>query len=812
MNGLFQDFVYGLRMLRKSPGFTALAVITLALGIGANTAIFSNVNALVLRPFALPDLDRVVAIWETVPKQNAISVRAAPANFRDWTEQSKSFEHLAATHGWDANLTGEGVAERVEGYQVTPDFFPLLGVSPQLGRQIGQVDFQHGTAPVVVISHGFWQRHLGGDAGVVGKSLLLNGEKFTVIGVAGPDVDFPAGAEIWTPLDLSSAAGAASEDRANHYLLVLGRLKKESSVIHAAADLQAIANRLAQQFPNTNGGHEVRVVRLAEDATAGTRQFVMVLMGAAVFVLLLACVNVANLQLARVSGRQKEMAVRIGLGASRWQLVRQLLVESTLLALAGAAGGIVLASWGMGLLRRGLPPFIVAHVPGLKHLDVDSHVLWFTLTVALLTGILAGLAPALRFSRSELGDALKENTRSASASAGAGRLRSLLVVSEIALALVLLVGAGLMVKGFRNLLTTEMGFDRTHVLTFHVTLPEEKYQKKDQIISYYDRVIRELRALPGVESVGCVTSLPSTWNSTWAEYHAEGKPPASAGETPYALLEVVTPDFFSALRVPLVKGRSISAQDGPEAPPVVVISERMARDNWPGQDPIGKHVRLGPSERHEPERQIVGVVGDIRSSPFVPNPDPTTYVPFAQAPEPSSALVVRTSGDPAILAAAVIAQVQSIDPDEPAYDVRSLEQIVSDNVSGVDFSARMMMVFGIIALVLAAAGIFAVMAYSVAQRTHEIGVRMALGARRIDVLRLVVASAIKMASAGLAIGTCIALLLTHALSSLLFGVIRIDAIVFVLLTLVLAGVAAVAAYIPARWATKVDPMQALRYE
>ena len=530
MNGLFQDFVYGLRMLRKSPGFTALAVITLALGIGANTAIFSNVNALVLRPFALPDLDRVVAIWETVPKQNAISVRAAPANFRDWTEQSKSFEHLAATHGWDANLTGEGVAERVEGYQVTPDFFPLLGVSPQLGRQIGQVDFQHGTAPVVVISHGFWQRHLGGDAGVVGKSLLLNGEKFTVIGVAGPDVDFPAGAEIWTPLDLSSAAGAASEDRANHYLLVLGRLKKESSVIHAAADLQAIANRLAQQFPNTNGGHEVRVVRLAEDATAGTRQFVMVLMGAAVFVLLLACVNVANLQLARVSSRQKEMAVRIGLGASRWQLVRQLLVESTLLALAGAAGGIVLASWGMGLLRRGLPPFIVAHVPGLKHLDVDSHVLWFTLAVALLTGILAGLAPALRFSRSELGDALKENTRSASASAGAGRLRSLLVVSEIALALVLLVGAGLMVKGFRNLLTTEMGFDRTHVLTFHVTLPEEKYQKKDQIISYYDRVIRELRALPGVESVGCVTRLPSTWNSTWAEYHAEGKPPAGGPE------------------------------------------------------------------------------------------------------------------------------------------------------------------------------------------------------------------------------------------------------------------------------------------
>jgi putative ABC transport system permease protein len=608
---------------------------------------------------------------------------------------------------------------------------------------------------------------------------------------------------------LSSAAG---EDRANHYLLALGRIKKDVSVAHAGADLQAIAGRLAQQFPNTNGGHEVRVERLAEDATVGTRQFVLVLMGAAVFVLLLACVNVANLQLARISSRQKEMAVRMGLGASRWQLVRQLLVESTLLALAGAGAGVVLSSWGMGLLRRNLPPFIVAHVPGLKNLEVDSHVLWFTLAVALLAGILAGLAPALRYSRSELGDALKENTRSASASARAGRLRTLLVVSEMALALVLLVGAGLMVKGFRNLLNIEMGFDRTHVLTFRVTLPEDKYPKKDQIISYYDRVIRELRALPGVESVACVTSLPSTWNSTWAEYRAEGRSPAPAGGTPYTMLQVSTPDFFSALRVPLLKGRFLSAQDGPDAPPVAVISESMARVNWPGQDPLGKHLTLGPRGRGEPERKIVGVVGDIRSSGFESSPSPTTYVPFAQSPEPSSALVVRTSGDPTTLAAAVIAQVRNIDPDEPAYDVRSLEQIISDNLSGVESSARMMMIFGFIALALAAAGIFGVMAYSVAQRTHEIGVRMALGARRVDVLKLVVTSAIKMATVGLTIGICISLLLTHALSSLLFGVIRIDAAIFVLLTLVLATVATVAAYIPARWATRVDPMQALRCE
>ena len=796
-------------MLRKSPGFTALAVITLALGIGANTSIFSNVNALVLRPFAFPDLDRVVAVWETVPKQDAASIKAAPANFLDWTEQSTSFEHLAATHGWDANLTGEGLAERVEGYQVTADFFALAGIPPQLGRQIGGVDFQHGTAPVVALSHGFWQRHLGGDPSIVGKSLLLNGQKFTVIGVAAPDLDFPAGAELWTPLDLSSAA---TMDRANHYLLVLGRLKKTTSVAQAQADLQAIAGRLGQQYPNTNGGHEVRVARLAEDAVSGTRQFVLVLMGAAVFVLLLACVNVANLQLARVSSRQKEMAVRLGLGASRWQLIRQLLIESVLLALAGGAAGLLLSNWGMGVSLRSLPPFIVAHVPGLKHLQLDSRVLFFTLAVALLTGILAGLAPALRFSRSELSDALKENTRSASASTPAGRLRKLLVVSQIALALVLLIGAGLMVKGFRNLLTVEMGFDRTHLLTFHVALPEEKYQRKDQVLGYYDRVLRELRALPGVEAVACVTSLPSSWSYNWTEYSAEGRPPSSPSEMPSTLSQTATPDFFTALRVPLLKGRFLSTQDGPDAPPVAVISESMARTNWPGQNPIGKHLKLGRPEDSEPQRQIVGVVGDVRSSPFDFNPDPTTYVPFAQMPPSSSAFVVRTAGDPLTLAAPVIAQVRSIDSDEPAYDVRSLEQVLSDNVSGVQFSARMMLVFGFIALVLAAAGIFAVMAYSVSQRTHEICVRMALGAQRVDVLRLVVTSAVKMAAVGLTIGVVIALILTYVLSSMLFGVIRIDAIVFALLTLVLASIAALAAYIPARWATRVDPMQALRYE
>ena len=807
LDSVISDCRYGLRQLRKSPGFTAVAILTLALGIAANAAIFSHVNALILRPFSLPDLDRVVAIWETVPKQDAYSVSVAPANFHDWTEQSRSFEYLAATRGWDANLTGDGVAERVEGYQVSSNFFPLLGVPAELGRLIGSVDFQHGAATDVVLSHGFWQRHLAGDRNVVGKNLLLNGRKFTIVGVAGSDVDFPAGVQLWTPLDLHSVENS---DRETHSLRVLGRLNKDASVTSAIADLQAVAASLAQQFPGTNAGYGARVIRLAEDATSGTWQFVMMLMGCAVFVLFLASVNVAILQLARASSRQKEMAIRSGMGASRWQLIRQLLIESTLLAVAGAAAGALLAKWGVELLRRDIPPFIMAHVPGLKHVAVDSRVLLFTLAIALCSGILAGLAPAFRFSGSDLNDALKESTRSATSGHSAGRLRGVLVILETVLALMLLMGAGLMVSGFRNLLAVEMGFDRTHVLTFHIALPEEKYQKKDQVLGYYDRVLHQLQSLPSVISVACVTSLPSGWSWNWTEYTAEGRPPASAGEVPSTVSQIVTPDFLATLRVPLIKGRFISSVDGPNAPPVAVISESMARANWPDQDPIGKHLKLGNSKSSEPERRVVGVVGDIRTSAFDQRPNPITYVPFAQLPQSSSAIVVRTSTNPLSLAQGIIEQLRGIDSATPAYDVRTLQQVVSDNISGVESSARIMLIFGLIALALAAAGIFAVMAYSVSQRTHEIGIRMALGARRFDVLRLVMASAMKMSLVGLTFGFGVSLLLTHAISSAMFGVIRIEPPVFALLTALLAFVAVVAAYIPARWATKVDPMHALR--
>ena len=809
MTGLIQDVRYGLRTLRKRPGFTAVAVITLALGIGANTTTFSTVNAMLLKPFPFPNLDRIVTVWETAPKQDDNHLSPAPANFRDWSEQSTQFDQLAAVHGWDANLTGGSLAEHVEGSQVTANFFSLLGMPPQLGRYIGSADFHGGVAAVVVISNGFWRQHLGGDPGLVGRQLLLNGQKFTVIGITSADFDFPTGSKVWTPLDLN---GTAKEDRENHYLTVFGRLKDGVSISQAQASLETIAASLGKQYSKSNVGHGVRVINTVEDLTVGSRQFVLMLMGAAVFVLLLACANVANLQLARASGRQREIALRAALGASRWHVGRQLLVESVLLAMLGSGGALFLSSWWLNIMRRSLPPFIVEHIAGLKHLQIDSQVFLFTLLVAVLTGIVAGLAPAWHFSSPNVNDTLKEGSRGGSPTGSRRRFRTLLVISEIALSLVLLVGAGLMVKGFRTLIANDMGFDRSNVLTFHIVLPEAKYRDKDRIRGYYDQVLRNIQALPGVESAACVTSLPSGWTWNWVDFTAEGKPPASSADMPSVISQVVTPGFFPALRVPLRQGRLLSDQDGPNALPVVVISETMARQNWPDQNPLGKHIQLGRPEAVQPFRTVVGVVGNVQPIPLDHDPAPTAYVPFAQQPESASAFVVRTSGNPLTLAGPVNAQLRAMDADQPAYDIRSLEQVVSDGLSGIESSAQMMLTFAVCALILAAAGIFAVMAYSVTQRTHEIGVRVALGARRFDMLRLVVGGAMKMAAIGLGIGFVLALLLTRALSSLLFGVVQIDIVTFALLTSLLALVAALAAYIPARWAMKVDPMVALRYE
>jgi putative ABC transport system permease protein len=797
-------------MLAKSPGFTAVAVLALALGIGANTVMFSSINAMLLRPFAFQDLDRAVDLWETVPKQNQQHMPVAPANFRDWQERAKGIELLSAIRRWDVNLTGKDLAERLECSQVTANFFPLLGIPAQLGRYVVADNFGPGRSNVVVLSYGFWQRHLGADPAIVGQSLLLSGEKFTVIGVMPSEFDFPVGAEAWVPLDFTVQEAS---DHASHSLEVIGRLKAGVPLAKAQDELETVAARLGRDYPQSNAGHGVRVMGLLDDLTFGSQQFMGVLMGGAAFVLLLACANVANLLLARVTRRQKEIAVRLALGASRWQIVRQLMVESTLVSLLGGLAGLLLAAWDLAFTQETLPPFIRQHIPGLKHLQADWRVLVVTIVVALVAGILAAVAPALHVSRPDLNEVLKESARGGTATPSRRRLRSLLVVAEVALALILLVSAGLMVKGFHNLANEEMGFDRRHVLTFRISLAESKYNSPERIRGFYEQLIQKLRVLPSVESVAAVTAVPGNWWG-WRStpYSAEGQAPEALGEIRSAGAQTVTPDFFRALRVPLLKGRFISAWDGPEAPLVVNLSEGLAHQIWPHEDAVGKRLRFGRTENNEPWRTVVGVVGSVRPSPWERQIDLTVYFPLAQAPLAATGVVVRTSGDPLALAGTVRSQVLELDPEQPPYDLRSLEQRISDDVSGVDYSARFMIGFGILALILAAAGIFAVMAYSVLERTHEIGLRMALGARQADVLRLVIGNAAKLAAVGLGLGVAGALAMTRLLISLLLGVVRMDLLTFIGLTALLAAVAALAAYVPASWAVKVDPMEALRYE
>ena len=809
MNNLLQDVSYGLRMLAKRPGLTAVAVLAMALGIGANTSIFTTVNAMLLHPLPFPHLDRIVTIWETVPAQNEDHAAVAPANFRDWTEQSHPFQQLAAGHGWEVNLTGVAVPERVDGFQVTPDFLPLLGMGAKLGRQFNEGDFAPGHTSVVVVSYGFWQQRLGGNPQVIGSPVRLNGLGYTVVGVMPEDFEYPMGVEVWAPLDLAGSPGA---DRTNHYLQVMGRLKAGVSLEQAQAELQAIAGRLAQQFPATNAAHSVRLVKLVNDMLQGSRQFILVLMGAAGFVLLLACANVANLQLVQGSARQKEIAVRVALGAGRGRIARQVLIESVLQSSLGALLGLVMAYADMEWRSSSIPAFVLKYVPGVRHMHIDGSVLAFTAALAAGAGILAGLGFAWHATRVDLNETLKESARGGGASASSHRLRGVLVVTEFVLALVLLVGAGLMVQGFHHLQETNLGCDRTNVLTFQIALPESKYREESQTREFYNKLVERLGALPGVERAAAVATLPGQFNWTTAQYRAEGQAPPAPGEMRSATQEVATPEIFRLLRIPLIQGRTLGSQDGPDSAPVVVLNSSFARRLWPGENALGKRIHFGPEGSGVPWRTVVGVVGDVKPMPFDHSAPPMAYFPLDQLTQRSLSVALRTQRDPMSVAAAARAQVQALDGEQPVYDVRPLEKILDDELSGVKVSAEMMMVYAFIALVLSASGIFALMAYSVAQRTHEIGVRMALGACPRDVFRLVVGRAFFLALVGLAIGVPAAAALARTLSSVLLGVIQVDVGILAGFATLLLSVAVVAAYLPARRAAKVSPLDALRYE
>ena len=707
-DALFQDVRVALRVFLKHRAFALVSIVALGLGIGANAAVYSTLRAMVLHPLSVRDLDRILLIYEKVPS-TGWEGSVAPANYQDLVQHSAVFERLAAFQGgWDANVTGDGTPQRLEGYLVTPSFFSLLGTPPLLGTVFPQTEAGTGSIREAIISYPTWQNHFGGDPHIVGRTLTLNGSPVLICAVMPREFDFPVGTEIWAPWPVNASE---MNRRADHTLDVIGRLKSGISIEQAKADLDTIASSLEREYPDTNVNRRFGLGVLRKEILGDTRQFILILMWSAAFVLLLACANVANLQLARTMGKHKELAVRTALGASRFRIASQVLVESALVSFAGGVVGALLASWAVPLTRAAVPPFIVQHVAGIKNIKVDGSVLAFTAAIALLAGLVAGLVPALQAcSVSDLNESLKEGRRGSSAAPVRGRSRSLLVVTEVALALILLVGATLMVKAFRNLANRYPGYEASASLSLRVTLPQNKYASPRARANFYERVTERLAAIPGVEAAAAAQYLPSGWSWQTGTFSIENITPRP-GEQFRAGMQTVSPDFFRALRIPLRSGRFLTNQDGGDAPPVAVISEITARRYWPGADPIGHRVRFATVD---PWRTVVGVIGDIRQNSFDDRFRPTVYTPIAQAPPQSAGFIVRTSRDPMSFAAAAREAVLSVDPDQPTYDIRTLQQLIADNASGVQYSAHMMVAFGLIALFLAIAGIYAVMAYAAA--------------------------------------------------------------------------------------------------
>jgi putative ABC transport system permease protein len=805
---LWQDVRFGVRVLVKSPTFTIVAVIALALGIGANSAIFSVVNTVLLRPLPYKDPDRLVVVWEDASKHGYPRDTPAVANYVDWRDQNQVFEGMAAMASASVNLTGVGEPERIEVRRVSANFFPLLGVEPQLGRTFLPEEDQPGAANcVVVISNGLWQRRFGSDKKIIEKPINLNGVSCTVVGVMSPNFQFPdRGVELWIPIAFSSKEAA---NRGGHYLEVIARMKPGITLQQAQADMSSIAARLQQQYPEQNTDLGAVVIPLHEQVAGDIKPALLILLGAVGFVLLIACANVANLLLARAAARQKEIAVRVALGASRLRLIRQFLTESILLAALGGALGLLLSLWGVNLLKT----FIPENISQARAITIDAKVLGFTLLVSLLTGLVFGLAPAMQASNFNLNETLKEGGRDSAQGSRGHRIRSLLVITEVAVSLILLIGAGLLINSFLRLRNVDPGFRADKLLTMQVVLPKVKYREQAQRSAFYTELLHRVEVLPGVKSAAVTTNLPLYKQGNSIGIEIEGRPAPEPGKELIVATRVISPRYFSTMGIQLLQGREISGQDKADSPAVAVISETMARRYWPGEDPIGKRISPGKPESPDDWITIIGVVKDVRQFELEANPKPQMYLSYEQAGffEPND-LVVSTNADPLSMAAMVRNAVWEIDKDQPVSKIRTMEDIISESVARQRFSMLLLGIFAILALVLAAVGIYGVMSYSVAQRAHEIGLRMALGAQRSDVLKLVVGQGLKLVLIGVAIGLAAAFTLTRVMSSLLFGVSATDPITFITISLVLISVAVLASYIPARRATKVDPMVALRYE
>ena len=814
---LLDDLRYSTRTLLKHPGFVFTITLILALGIGANSAIFSVVSAVLLRPLPYEDPDRIVMIWETNVNRGLDRSIVSPANFLDWRDRNHSFEQIAAWRFWFYNLSGTSEPERIHGVRASASFFPLLGVKPTLGRNFLPEEEQVGHDRVVILSHGLWQRRFGGNPDIIGQPVRIDGEPFTVVGVLPSSFRFirvlNGDLDLWMPF----AFDPAQIRRDDHSITVYARLKQNVGLSQAQAEMDTVTLRLAQEHPDTNSGWGAQVIRLHDQYTGFMGPILLMLLGVVVFVLLIACANVANLLLSRATAREREIAIRAALGASRSRLIRQLLTESLLLALLGGAAGLLVAHWGVGLLNALLPEGTVFR---LDKFSLDLKVLAFTLIISLFAGVIFGLAPGLQTSNANPNESLREGGRSLSGGAGGRRLRDLLVIAEVALAVMLLIGAGLMISSSLRLQGVDRGLKLDNLLTMQVSLPKPKYATGEQMTTFYEQVLERIKIAPGIQAASAVNFLPFSGLEDSTTLNIEGRPTPPPGEEVSAPYRVVDYNYFRTIGIPLLRGRYFTPEDKANSLGVVVISETMADRFWPNENPLGRRLKpdfAASSVPWRPEANsswltVIGVVGNVKEDRFEDKTSPEIYLSYLQYPLPLMTLIVRSQSDPNALTPAVRGQVWAVDKELPVYNIKTMDEVFSESFASWRAFALLQGTFAAVALMLATLGIYSVMAYSVTQRTHEIGIRMALGAQPRDVLRMIVGQGLKLALVGVAVGVPTALAVTRVISNLLFGVIPTDPPIFVVVPLLLVVIAMLASYFPARRALKVDPMIALRNE
>jgi putative ABC transport system permease protein len=806
MRTLGLDVKYAFRSNLQRPWLAAMIVLTLALGLGANAAVLAMVDALIVHPFPFPDVDRILLLSDSARDSEYRRESVAPANFLDWKRQSDRVHRMSAFSWWDVNLVGRDEPERVQGFRVSADFFPALGVQPALGRGFMADEETVGRHRRAVIGHGLWQRRFGGDPTLVGRTITLDAEQYEVVGIAPEGFDFPMGAEVWAPLAFDANAAA---QRTNRYLTVIGRLAPDASLAEARSQMTVIAERLQQQYPATNRDRGVRVYTFSDGMLdPGITPILALWQSAALFVLIIGCTNVMNLLLARGAERQRDIAVRLAMGANRRRVVRELLIESVMLALAAIPLTVLLAWIALDALKGSMPASISRFVPGWTTMQVDLRVLAGTTLIALAAAVLFGIVPAMQCTRPRLADTLKEGGRGATTGRARQRIRRALVVAEITLALPLLVASAMGAIGAHRFLYGYQGYDPERVLAMEMVLPQAAYKGDDARRQFVENVLDRLAGIPGAGPSAVMNIMPARGNNSSRALEIEGRPNADPAFPPNVDFRSATPEIFAVLDIPVHRGRGLAAADGKDAQPVVVISQSLAARYWPGEDPLGRRMKLGTG----PWLTIVGICGDVVHDWFNRRDYPTAYVPYAQSPTGSIGLAVRAAGDPSALSSAARAAVRAVDANQPVYDVMTLRAALQERTLGLQYIAAVMGVLGALALLLAAGGVYGVMAYMVAQRAHEIGVRIALGATRADVVKLTVSHTVRLAAIGVALGVALSVLLGRVIEWGLLGTATVDARIVAALGAVLSCSALAAGYIPARRAASIDPICTLRGE